>query len=79
MIAHCASARRRVAARVIVASMSLGEKLNLLHELHGRDALSSEEFARAEAKLFCVGAGLVVYVLMWIFVPLEQAGQKARP
>lgn len=107
--------------------MSLGEELKLLHELHGRGALSNEEYTRAKARLlseatpvqpfflaalnavrrsrgdrwiagvcgglarttgaeawvwrlvfallfFCGGTGLVIYVLMWIFVPMEQAG-----
>jgi phage shock protein PspC (stress-responsive transcriptional regulator) len=108
----------------MVRAMSLGDALNQLHELHTQGALSSEEFARAKAKLLgepvpgpdviaainalhrsrtdrwiagvCGGlahatgaqtwvwrlvfslllvwggAGLVIYVLMWIFVPLEQ-------
>ena len=108
----------------MVMFMSLSEELNLLHDLHVRGALSSEEFARAKAKLLakeetteppfvgalnslrrsredrwiagvcgglarasgvdawvwrlaftvlllCGGTGLAVYVLMWIFVPLE--------
>lgn len=107
-------------------AMSLAEELKLLHELHDRGALSSEEYARAKARLlsapapargallgglnalrrsaserwiagvcgglaratgaeawvwrlafalllFCGGAGVLIYVLLWIFVPMEQA------
>lgn len=28
--------------------------------------------------LFCGGAGMVIYVLMWIFVPMGQAGQRVE-